>query len=96
MTLSFLRPRLLTIIISLIALFLPLLREHVVFPTGGYEIVYYRPAFLLVDYFQMQDWYPFLLMLGFSAFIYAVVSGVLAFVFAVIKPKKKQFRRKSS
>ena len=93
MTLSFLKPRPVNVIVSLIIVSLPILREHAVLPTGGYEVVYYRPVFLLTSYLQMQDWYPFLLMVGFNLFIYVVVSGVVAIGLLIIKPKKKQSRR---
>ena len=89
MILSFLKPRPVNVIVSLIIVSLPILREHAVLPTGGYEVVYYRPVFLLTSYLQMQDWYPFLLMVGFNLFIYVVVSGVVAIGFLIFRPKKK-------
>ena len=96
MTLDFLKPRPVNTIITLVIASLPLLRERVVLPSGGYEIARYRPIFLLADYLQMQDLYPFLLMLGFCALIYVVVSGVIAIGFAVFRSKKKRSRKKSS
>ncbi|MGK5091546.1 hypothetical protein WDW89_05950, partial [Deltaproteobacteria bacterium TL4] len=96
MTLDFLKPRSVNTIITLVIVSLPLLREHAVLPSGGYEIARYRPIFLLVDYLQMKEWYPFLLILGFCTFIYIVVSGVVAIGSLIIRSKKKRSRRKSS
>ncbi|KKQ92622.1 MAG: hypothetical protein UT17_C0001G0001 [Candidatus Woesebacteria bacterium GW2011_GWB1_39_10] len=65
MSLKFLKPRIGNVLLTLVVISLPLLREQVQLPTGGYEIARYRPVFLLTSYLQMQDWYPFLLMIGF-------------------------------
>ena len=75
--LDFLKPRLLNILLTIVVFSLPLLRERVMLPEGGYEIAYYRPIFLLTSYLQMQDWYPFFLMIGFLLVVYFVASLVV-------------------
>ena len=85
----FLKPRLLNVLLMVIVLCLPLLRERVVLPEGGYEVAVYRPIFLLASYLQMQDWPPFFLMVGFSLVIYFVVSVVVAIIVPLWKRIKK-------
>ena len=75
---NFLKPRWVNVLITLIILSLPILRERAVLPTGGFEVVAYRPIFLLASYLQMGDYYPFFLMVGFSLFVYLAVSTFLA------------------
>jgi len=90
--LNFLRPRLLNIVLALAAFSLPLIRERARFPEGGYEVVHYRPIFLLASYLQMQDWYPFFLMVGLLLFIYFVVSLTVAILTPVWKKINKSKR----
>jgi len=89
MSLSFLKPRLANVLLTLIIFSLPLLRERAVFPEGGYEIVYYRPIFLLTAYLQMQDFQPLFLMVGLLLVIYLAVSVVVAIVSKMSKKKGK-------
>jgi len=84
-SLDFLKPRLLNTILAIVVFSLPFLRERVMLPEGGYEVAHYRPIFLLASYLQMQDWYPFLLMVGFLLIIYLAVSIVTAVVIVLIK-----------
>jgi len=79
--LNFLRPRLLNVLLTLIIFSLPVLQEKARLPEGGYEVVHYRPIFLLTSYLQMQDWYPFFLMMGLLLFFYFALS-FLVFVFS--------------
>ena len=89
MSLSFLKPRLTNVLLTLVIFSLPLLRERAVFPEGGYEIVYYRPIFLLTAYLQMQDFQPLFLMVGLLLVIYLAVSVVVAIVSKMSKKKGK-------
>ena len=87
--LNFLKPRLLNTLLTLIIFSLPLLRERARLPEGGYEMVHYRPIFLLASYLQMQDWYPFFLMVGFSLVIYFAASLIVILLTPVWKKIKK-------
>lgn len=87
--LKFLYPRLSNVVITLLVISLPLIKERVQLPTGEYEVVMYRPIFLLASYLQMNDYYPFFLMVCFSLVVYVVVSGILAaFSRLIIKSKR--------
>lgn len=89
-SLDFLKPRLLNTLLALIIFSLPFLRERAVLPDGTItEVVYYRPIFLLSFYLQMQDWYPFFLMIGFFLAIYFVASLVVAILTPVWKRANK-------
>ena len=88
MILKFLKPKTVNVLLTLLIISLPLLREQVQLPTGGYEIARYRPIFLLTSYLQMQDWQPFLLMIGFSLVVYLAVSGVVSIASTLLKKKK--------
>ncbi len=90
--LNFLKPRLLNTVLALVVFSLPLLRERARLPEGGYEVVHYRPIFLLTSYLQMQDWYPFCLMVGLLLFIYFVASLTVAILTPVWKKIKKSKR----
>jgi len=90
--LNFLKPRFLNILLTLIVFSLPLIRERARFPEGGYEVVHYRPIFLLASYLQMQDWYPFFLMVGLLLFIYFVTSLIVAILTPVWKKINKSKR----
>ncbi|HLE48841.1 MAG TPA: hypothetical protein VI819_02300, partial [Patescibacteria group bacterium] len=68
---------------------LPFLRERAVLPEGGYEVAYYRPIFLLVSYLQMQEWYAFMLTVGFSLVVYFAASLVVAVLTPVWKKISK-------
>ena len=87
MILKFLKPRTVNVLLTLLIISLPLLREQVQLPTGGYEIATYRPIFLLTSYLQMQDWYPFLLMIGFTLAVYVGVSIVVAITSKLLKKR---------
>jgi len=84
-SLDFLKPRLLNTLLALIIFSLPFLRERVMLPEGGYEVAHYRPIFLLASYLQMQDWYPFFLMIGFFLVIYFAASLVVSILTSVWK-----------
>ena len=91
-SLDFLKPRLLNTLSALIIFSLPFLRERVMLPEGGYEVAHYRPIFLLASYLQMQDWYPFFLMIGFFLVIYfaaSLVVSILTFVWKKINRSKR-------
>jgi hypothetical protein len=91
-SLDFLKPRLLNTLLALIIFSLPFLRERVMLPEGGYEVAHYRPIFLLTSYLQMQDWYPFFLMVGFFLVIYFAASLVVAILTPVWKKINKSKR----
>ena len=81
------KPRWINVLLTLIIYSMPLLRERVVLPTGGYEVVFYRPIFLLASYLQMSDYYPFFLMNGLLLFIYFAVSVVISISAKLFKKK---------
>ena len=87
---TFLRPRLANVLLTLIVLSLPIIWERAPLPTGGYAVAAYRPIFLLASYLQMNDYYPFFQMVGFSLAIYIAVSVVLAIASRLIKVGKKK------
>ncbi len=79
--LKFLSPRLLNVLITLAVFSLPLIRERSRLPDGTItEVVFYRPIYLLASYLQMNDFYPFFLMVGFFLVIYVAVSVIVAVV----------------
>jgi len=89
--LKILTPRLVNVLITLVVISLPLLGERARLPDGTItETVFYRPIFLLTTYLQMQDWQPFLLMVGFVLVVYMVVSAILAVFSRVIRQKRKK------
>ena len=75
--LNFLKPRLLNVLLTLVIFSLPVLQEKARLPEGGYEVAHYRPIFLLASYLQMQDWYPFFLVLGLLLFFYVFISFLI-------------------
>ena len=88
---KFLKPNWVNVIVTLIVFSLPFIGERASLPDGTItETIFYRPIFLLVTYLQMQDWQPFLLMVGLLVVIYIVVSIVVALVSKLfIRAKKK-------
>jgi len=80
MDLQFLRPRTVNVLLTLLVLSVPLIKERAPLPSGGYEVVVYRPIFLFTAYLQMNDYYPFVLMVGFSLAVYLAVSVVVGIV----------------
>jgi len=91
MKISFLKPRIYNVLATIAVLSLPLIRERARYPEGGFEIVTYRPIFLLTSFLQMNDLKPFLLMLGFSLFVYIVVSTILSLIIKLMKKKNYIF-----
>ena len=89
MSLSFLKPRLANVLITLTLFSLPLLREEALLPAGGYEEIYYRPMFLLASFFQMKDFGPIFLLIGLLLMIYFAVSVVLAIDLRLLRNKGK-------
>lgn len=92
MSLSFLKPRLPNVLITLVVLLLPILREHAQLPTGGYVVVRYRPLFVFVDYLQTNktnNYYPFFLMVVLSLVVYIAASIVVAIASKLLKKKGK-------
>ena len=88
---NFLKPRWINTLLTLVILALPILRERVQLEEGGFEIVRYSPIVLLALYVWLKDWYPFLLMLGFSLFVYVVVSATITLLNKLFKFSKKKF-----
>ena len=84
-SLDFLKTRLLNTLLALVIFSLPFFRERVRLLEGGYEVAYHRPIFLLSIYLQMQDWYPFFLMIGFLLVIYFAASLVVSILTSVWK-----------
>ncbi|OGD84747.1 hypothetical protein A2165_03215 [Candidatus Curtissbacteria bacterium RBG_13_40_7] len=92
MSLSFLKPRLANVLLTLVILSLPIFWEREPLPTGGYSVVAYRPIFLLASYLQMNDYYPFFQMVGFSFAVYFGVSLAIL-ILTVLWGKTKKFRK---
>ena len=87
--LNFLKPQARNLLITFVVLLLPLIREQAPSETGGISVAYYTPLILLSTYLQMGDYYPFLLMAGFSFAVYVGVSVVLAIVPKFFTKRKK-------
>jgi hypothetical protein len=87
--LDFLKPRLLNTLMAIVIFSLPLLRERVMLPEGGYEVAHYRPIFLLTSYLQMQEWYPFFLLIGFFLAIYFAASLMVTVVSSLWRKARK-------
>jgi len=87
--LNFLKPQARNLLITFIILLLPLIREQAPSETGGISVAHYSPLFLLSSYLQMGDYYPFLLMAGFSFAVYVGVSIVISIVSKFFTKRKK-------
>jgi hypothetical protein len=87
--LNFLKPQARNLLITFVVLLLPLIRERVPLTPGGYEVSRYSPLLLLSLYLRMGDYYPFLLMVGFSLVVYFGVSAILAASLRLFTNKKK-------
>lgn len=86
---TFLKPRLLNTLLTIIVFSLPIMSERATLPDGTFaEVVYYRPIYLLTLYLQMQEWQAALLMTGFLLVIYLVVSILIAVSLKLIKKNK--------
>ncbi|MBN2567438.1 hypothetical protein JXB02_05130 [Candidatus Woesearchaeota archaeon] len=77
MLLSFLRPRRGNVLVTFIVLALPILKEHVQLEEGGIVVWRYIPLQITFLYAWFGDWRAFLLMVGFSLFVYVVVSAAI-------------------
>ena len=97
MSLKFLRPKLLNVITTIVVLTLPLLKERVQLPEGGFVVERYTPIVLIGSYVWLRDPYPLLLMIGFSLVVYIVVSVALATLSKLFRnslSKRLGFKRK--
>lgn len=71
----FLKPRLLNIFLTILVLFLPILREQY---NNGQYVTYYRPITVIIDYFQhFQQLHLLFVMAMFILIIYFVISLVV-------------------
>ena len=89
---SFLKPRLLNVLLTILVLCLPILRDR--YYTGEY-VTWYRPITLIIDYFQKpQQPHLLLIMALFILFIYFVASLAVFIVSKLIsllfKKSKKE------
>ena len=75
---KFIKPKFINTSLAVIILSLPLLKERVQLPTGEFVDERYIPFHLIFTYLQMRDYFPFVQMIGFSLFVYFVVSVVVA------------------
>jgi hypothetical protein len=91
-SLDFLKPRLINILLTLIVLSLPIIWEKTPLPMGGNAVAAYRPVFLLAAYLQMNDYYPFFQMVGFSLAIYFAVSVVVVIASRLLRLLKKKVK----
>ena len=87
---NFLKLRWTNALLTLIILALPILRERVQLEEGGFVIARYSPLILVGSYAWLRDWYPFLLMLGFSLFVYIVTSAAIKLFGKLFKFWKKK------
>ena len=88
MSLDFLKPKILNVILTLIILALPLFSENVPLSDDGpYVVERYSPLFLLIGYIILLDFYALFLMICFSLLIYISVC-------AIIKVFSTSWRRK--
>ena len=90
-SLFFLKPRLLNVFLTLVVLFLPILREQY---NNGQYVTYYRPITVIIDYFQhFQQPHLLLVMTMFILFIYFAVSlavfGVSKLINSLFKKSKE-------
>ena len=88
---NFLKLRWTNSLLTLIVLTLPILREKVQLEEGGFVVVRYSPIVLVGSYAWLKDWYPFLLMLGFSLFVYIATSTAILLFGKLFKFWKKKF-----
>ena len=84
---NFLKPRLINLILTLVVLCLPILREQY---NNGEYVTYYRPIVVMIDYFQRpQQPHLLLIMAIFILVVYFVVSlaivGILKFLFLLFR-----------
>lgn len=72
-----LKPRIVNVVITLIVLLIPFLRERVLLPDGSYVVEFYSPLVLIISYIRLLDFYPLFQMLMFSLLIYVVISMII-------------------
>lgn len=87
--LKFLKPKLLNTLLTIVILSLPLLKERVPFPEGGFVVERYAPIVLIGSYLWLRDFFPFIQMIGFSLLIYFTTSAVLAILLSIFHHKRK-------
>ena len=86
--LYFLKPQLPNVLLTIVVLCLPILREQYF---TGEHVTWYRPITLIVDYFQKpQQPHLLLIMVLFILFIYFVVSLAVFGVSKLINPLFKK------
>ena len=86
-SIDFLKPRLLNIILTLVVLCLPILREQY---NNGEYVTYYRPIVVVIDYFRnFQQPHLLLVMALFILIVYFIVSlaivGITKYILPIIK-----------
>lgn|GEM_PF-2871919 len=81
-------PNKLKVLVTLIVLSMPILKEHVRLAEGGFVVVRYIPLTLAPIYLYMGDYYPLLLMLGFYLFVYLGVSLMIEVLKRVVRKIK--------
>lgn len=83
-SLYYLKPQLLNVLLTVVVLCLPILREQY---NNGQYVTYYRPITVIIDYFQhFQQPHFLLVMVMFILFIYFVVSLAVFGVSKLINP----------
>ena len=88
----FLKPQLLNVLLTVIVLFLPILREQY---NNGQYVTYYRPIAVIIDYFQhFQQPHLLLVMIIFILAVYFVVSLAVFVVSKFAFPLLKKYRSK--
>ncbi len=81
---NFLKPRLLSILLTFFVLCLPLFREQY---NNGEYVAWYRPIVVIINYFQEpQQPHLLLIMATFILVVYFIVSLAIACVYKIILP----------
>ena len=89
-SLHFLKPRLLNVLLTILVLFLPILREQY---NNGQYVTYHQPIIVIIEYFQhFQQPHLLLVMAIFILAVYFVASlaiaGVSKFSLPLLKKSK--------
>jgi len=86
--LFFLKPQLLNVLLTVIVLFLPILREQY---NNGQYVTYHRPIVVIIDYFQhFQQPHLLLVMAIFILIIYFFASLIIFFASKLIHKNMKR------
>jgi hypothetical protein len=95
MNFKFLKPQWSNLLLSLIVMCSPFIRESAPSAGGGVSVVFYKPIYLLAAYIQMNEHYALFLMVCFTLFVYTASSVLVEITkFAGEKVFKKRKKKK--